>query len=131
MADFEQELINSRLEDPRVTNSDEFLTKLHNRISESEENKRTVTASIMMLIVVSVLTMTQFGAPIIESDYYYYYTDETETIFETDFWTVSSDSLDAHESYTDDLAYFLLDEGNFWETVELLNELELEKEITL
>ena len=65
MTDFEQRLINSRLEDPQVTNSDEFLTRLHNRISESEENKRTVTASIMMLIVVSVLTMTQFGAPII------------------------------------------------------------------
>ena len=77
----------------------------------------------MMLIVVSVLTMTQFGAPIIESDYFYY-TDATDTIFETDFWTVSSDSFDAHESYTDDLAYFLLQEGNFWETVELLNELE-------
>ena len=129
MTDFEQKLINSRLEDPRVTNSDEFLTRLHNRISESEDNKRTVTASIMMLIVVSVLTMTQFGAPIIESNFYY--TDETDTIFETDFWNVSSDSLDAHESYTDDLAYFLLQEGNFWETVELLNELELEEEITL
>jgi hypothetical protein len=129
MTDFKQKLINSRLEDPQVTNSDEFLTRLHNRISESEDNKRTVTASIMMLIVVSVLTMTQFGAPIIESDFYY--TDETHTFFETDFWIVSSDSLDAHESYTDDLAYFLLQEGNFWETVELLNELELEEEITL
>ncbi|MEC7730204.1 MAG: hypothetical protein VX497_02865 [Candidatus Neomarinimicrobiota bacterium] len=130
MTDFEQRLINSCSEDPQVTNSDEFLTRLHNRISESEENKRTVTASIMMLIVMSVLTMTQFGAPIIESDYFYY-TDETDMIFETDFWIMSSDSLDAHESYTDDLAYFLLQEGNFWETVDLLNELELEEEITL
>ena len=84
----------------------------------------------MMLIVVSVLTITQFGVPIIESDYFYY-TDETDTIFETDFWTVSSDSLQSDESYVADLAYFLLQEGNFWETVELLNELELEEEITL
>ena len=52
-------------------------------------------------------------------------------IFETDFWTVSSDSLQSDESYVNDLAYFLLQEGNFWETVELLNELELEEEITL
>jgi len=129
MTDFKQKLINSRLEDPQVTNSDEFLTRLHNRISESEDNKRTVTASIMMLIVVSVLTMTQFGAPIIESAIYY--TDETETFFETDFWIVNSDSLEADESYTDDLAYFLLQEGNLWETVELLNELKFEEEITL
>jgi len=130
MTDFEQKLINARLEDPRETNADEFLTRLHNRISESEENKRTVTASIMMLIVVSILTMTQFGAPINEPDYFYY-TDETDMIFETDFWTVNNDSLDAYESYTDDLAYFLLQEGNFWETVDLLNELELEEEINL
>ena len=129
MTDFEQKLINSRLEDPRVTNSDEFLTRLHNRISESEENKRTITASFMMLIVVSVLTMTQFGAPIIESAIYY--TDGTETFFETDFWIINSDSLEADESYTDDLAYFLLQEGNLWETVELQNELELEEETTL
>jgi hypothetical protein len=56
---------------------------------------------------------------------------EAETFFKTDFWTVNIDSLQADESYTDDLAYFLLQEGNFWETVELLNELELEEDITL
>ena len=83
----------------------------------------------MMLFVVGVLTFTQFGAPELEPEFYF--EDEPETFFETDFWTVNSDSLEADESYTDDLAYFLLQEGNFWETVELLNELELEEEITL
>ena len=129
MTDFEQKLINARLEDPRDTNSDEFLSRLHNRVTESEQNRQIITASFMMLFVVGVLTFTQFGAPELEPEFYF--ADEPEAFFETDFWTVNSDSLEADESYTDDLAYFLLQEGNFWETVELLNELELEEEITL
>ena len=129
MTDFEQKLINARLEDPRETNADEFLSKLHNRVTESEQNRQIITASFMMLFVVGVLTFTQFGAPELEPEFYF--ADEPETFFETDFWTLNSASLEADESYTDDLAYFLLQEGNFWETVELLNELELEEEITL
>ena len=129
MTDLEQKLINARLESPRDTNADEFLSRLHNRVTESEQNRQIITASFMMLFVVGVLTFTQFGAPELEPEFYF--ADEPETIFETDFWTLNSDSLEADESYTDDLAYFLLQEGNFWETVELLNELELEEEITL
>ena len=129
MTDFEQKLINSRLEDPRDTNADKFLSRLHNRVTESEQNRQILTASFMMLFVVGVLTFTQFGAPELEPEFYFL--DEAETFFKTDFWTVNSDSLQADESYTDDLAYFLLQEGNLWETVELLNELELEEEITL
>ena len=123
MTDFEQKLINARLEDPWDTNSDEFLSKLHNRVTEAEQNRKIITASFMMLFVVGVLTFTQFGAPELEPEFYF--ADEPETFFETDFWTLNSASLEADESYTDDLAYFLLQEGNFWETVELLNELEL------
>ena len=129
MTDFEQKLINSRLEDPRDTNVDDFLSRLHNRVVESEQNRQILTASFMMLFVVGVLTFTQFGVPEMEPEFYFL--DEAETFFKTDFWTVNSDSLQADESYTDDLAYFLLQEGNLWETVELLNELELEEEITL
>ena len=129
MTDLEQKLINARLESPRDTNADEFLSRLHNRVTESEQNRQIITASFMMLFVVGVLTFTKFGAPELEPEFYF--ADEPETFFETDFWTLNSASLEADESYTDDLAYFLLQEGNFWETVELLNELELEEEIIL
>jgi len=44
---------------------------------------------------------------------------------------VDIDSLEIDASYTEDLAYFLLDEGDFWDTVDLLNELTNEEEITL
>tara|TARA_Y100000031_G_scaffold3126_1_gene3666 strand:- start:807 stop:1025 length:219 start_codon:yes stop_codon:yes gene_type:complete len=60
-----------------------------------------------------------------------FYSIETEDYFETDFWTMSMDSLEVDESYTEDLAYFLLDEGDLWEAVDLLNELEMEEEVSL
>jgi hypothetical protein len=44
---------------------------------------------------------------------------------------MSIDSLEVDESYTEDLAYFLLDEGDLWEAVDLLNELEMEEEVSL
>ena len=60
-----------------------------------------------------------------------YYSMEIEDYFETDFWTMSIDSLEVDESYTEDLAYFLLDEGDLWEAVDLLNEIKMEEEISL
>ena len=61
----------------------------------------------------------------------YFYDEDIETFFGTDFWTINSDSLDHDSSYTYDIAYFLLQEGYVWDTVELLDELELEEEIAL
>ena len=97
MTDFEQKLINSRLEDPRDTNSDEFLSRLHNRVTESEQNRQILTASFMMLFVVGVLTFTPFGAPELEPEFYF--SDEPETFFETDFWTTKSYFLQKLKTY--------------------------------
>ena len=82
-----------------------------------------------MIIMVSLMTITQFGASGVETDYFY--DGEIETFFGTDFWTINSDSLDHDSSYTYDIAYFLMQEGYVWDTVELLDELELEEEIAL
>ena len=129
MIDFEKKLMNSYLDGPKETNADDFLAKLHNRVSESKDNRRTVITSLCMLMMVSLMTITQFGAPGIPTDYFY--DEDIETFFETDFWTINSDSLDHDISYTYDIAYFLLQEGYIWDTVELLDELELEEEIAL
>ena len=82
-----------------------------------------------MLMVLSLMTFTQFGAPSIQTEFYN--DEDIETFFGTDFWTINSDSLDHDSSYTYDIAYFLLQEGYVWDTVELLDELELEEEIAL
>ena len=128
MTDFDQKLTEMNSDKIPNLNPDEFLTKLHGRIHASHQNQQTGFAGLMMLLVVGFLSYTQWGVPI-ETELYY--ADETEVIFETDFWTIDVDYLEIDESYTEDLAYFLLDEGDFWDTIDLLNELTNEEEITL
>ena len=128
MNNFEQKILNMKSSSLPSADSDQFLSKLHGRIEESEQNKKTIMTSCMMIFVVGFLSWSQLGIPINEE---IFYSIETEDYFETDFWTMSMDSLELDESYTEDLAYFLLDEGDLWEAVDLLNELEMEEEVSL
>jgi hypothetical protein len=128
MHNFEKQLMNMNSVQTTESNSDEFLSKLHGRIQKSRQNRNTLMTGFMMIFVVGILSYSQLGVSI-ETELYY--ADETEDIFETDFWTVDIDSLEIDASYTEDLAYFLLDEGDFWDAVDLLNELTNEEEITL
>ena len=132
MNNFEQKILNmkssSRPSAPPSSDSGQFLSKLHGRIEESEQNTKTIMTSFIMIFVVGFLSWSQLGVSVNED---IFYSIETEDYFETDFWTMSIDSLEVDESYAEDLAYFLLDEGDLWEAVDLLNELEIEEEITL
>jgi len=128
MNNFEQKILNMKSGTRPSADSDQFLSKLHGRIEEGEQNKKTIMTSCMMIFVVGFLSWSQLGIPNNEE---IFYSIETEPYFETDFWTMSMDSLEVDESYTEDLAYFLLDEGDLWEAVDLLNELEMEEEVSL
>ena len=128
MNDFEQKILNMKSSSGPNSDSDQFLSKLHGRIEESEQNKKTIMMSFIMIVVIGFLSWSQLGVSINED---IYYSIETEDYFETDFWTMSIDSLEVDESYTEDLAYFLLDEGDLWEAVDLLNEIKMEEEISL
>jgi len=128
MNNFEQKILNMQSSSHPNSDSDQFLSKLHGRIKESEQNKITIMTSFLMIFVIGFLSWSQLGVPIYED---IYYSIESEDYFETDFWTMSIDSLEVDESYAEDLAYFLLDEGDLWEAVDLLNEIKMEEEITL
>ena len=128
MNNFEQKILNMKSSSHPSADSDQFLSKLHGRIKESEQNKITIMTSFLMIFVIGFLSWSQLGVPIYED---IYYSIESEDYFETDFWTMSIDSLEVDESYAEDLAYFLLDEGDLWEAVDLLNEIKMEEEITL
>jgi len=128
MNNFEQKILNMKSGSRPSADSDQFLSKLHGRIEEGEQNNKTIMTSCMMIFVVGFLSWSQLGVSVSED---VYYSTESEDYFETDFWTISIDSLEVDESYTEDLAYFLLDEGDLWEAVDLLNELEMEEEVSL
>ena len=128
MNNFEQKILNMKSSAQPSADSDQFLSKLHGRIEESEQNKKTIMTSFIMVFVIGFLSWSQLGVSVNED---IFYSIETEDYFETDFWTMSMDSLEVDESYTEDLAYFLLDEGDLWEALDLLNELEIEEEVSL
>ena len=128
MNNFEQKILNMKSSSHPNSDSDQFLSKLHGRIEEREQNKKTIVTSFLIIFVIGFLSWSQLGVPIYED---IYYSIESEDYFETDFWTMSIDSLEVDESYTEDLAYFLLDEGDLWEAVDLLNEIKMEEEISL
>jgi hypothetical protein len=127
MIDFEKQINNARIKEDQVVNEDEFLYKLEMRLRHSKDNRRIFMVSVMMLIAVFTLTITQYGAT--NNLETMFAVNDVENILETDFWNINGDSLNNYDSYFSDMALFLLEEGFVWETYELLNEFEQEKEI--
>ena len=129
MIDFEKQIKDARIKENRVVNEDEFLYKLEMRLQHSEDNRRTLMVSVIMLIVVFKLTITQNGTP--NNLETMFAADDLENILETDFWNINGDSLNDYDSYFSDMAFLLLEEGYVWETYDLINEFEQKEEIKL
>ena len=127
MIDFEKQIKDARIKENQVVNEDEFLYKLEMRLRHSKGNRRILMVSVMMLIVVFTLTITQNGTP--NNLETMFAADDVENILETDFWNINGDSLNDYDSYFSDMAFFLLEEGYVWETYELINEFEQKEEI--
>ena len=80
-----------------------------------------------MLIIVSLMTITQFRDKSIQTEFLY--NEEIKNPFETDFWNIYSDSLDEYDQeFFNNMTYILLDEGYVWETIELMERFKLSKE---
>ena len=127
MLDLEKRIINSRLGSVQDIDEDEFLYKLEMRVQHSQDNRSIMVSSFMMLAVVLVLTITQYGAS--NRSESAYFVEDIENVLETDLWNLNGDSLNNYDSYLNDMAYYLLQEGYVWETYDLLYVFEQEKEI--
>ena len=127
MIDFEKQIKDAHIKENQVVNEDEFLYKLEMRLQHSKDNRRTLMVSVMMLIVVFTLTITQNGTP--NNLETMFAADDLENIMETDFWNINGDSLNNYDSYFSDMAFLLLEEGYVWETYDLITEFEQKKEI--
>ena len=127
MIDFEKQIKDARIKENQVVNEDEFLYKLEMRLQHSKDNRRTLMVSVMMLIAVFTLTITQYGAS--NNLETMFAANDVENILETDFWNINGDSLNNYDSYFSDMAFLLLEEGYVWETYDLINEFEQKEEI--
>ena len=127
MIDFEKKIKDAHIEENQVVNEDEFLYKLEMRLQHSNDNRRTLMVSVMMLIIVFTLTITQNGAS--NNLETMFAANDVQNILETDFWNINGDSLNNYDSYFSDMAFLLLEEGYIWETYDLINEFEQKEEI--
>ena len=99
-------------------NVNEFISKLNDRIETSKTNRQIFFVKSLMVIIILLLTVTQFGPPNLELDNYLQ--SRTENLIETDFWNLNTYSPENEEEYFNNMTYFLIDEGYIWEAVELL-----------
>ena len=127
MIDFEKQIKDARIKENQVVNENEFLYKLEMRLQHSKDNRRTLMVSVMMLIIIFTLTITQNGTP--NNLETMFAADDVENILETDFWNINGDSLNNYDSYFSDMAFLLLEEGYVWETYDLITEFEQKEEI--
>ena len=127
MLDLEKRIINSRLGSVQDIDEDEFLYRLEMRVQHSKDNRSIMASSFMMIAVVLVLTITQYDAS--NRSESTYFVEDIENVLETDLWNLNGDSLNNYDSYLNDMAYYLLQEGYVWETYDLLYVFEQEKEI--
>ena len=107
--------------------TDDFLKRLHGKIEKKRQNQNVFTTSVIMFITVLFLSYTKIGISQ-ESEVGSFYLDESDNLFKTDFWNIDLDLGSVDENYSNELAYFLLNEGDLWETVELFNEISLIEE---
>ena len=127
MIDFEKQIKDARIKENQVVNEDEFLYIVDMRLRHSKGNRKILMVSVMMLIVVFTLTITQNGTP--NNLETMFAADDVENILETDFWNINGDSLNNYDSYFSDMAFLLLEEGYVWETYDLINEFEQKEDI--
>ena len=111
-----------------VDNS-EFLFKLETRIRQSKENRKILKMSFLLLFFLSTLTLSQFGGPYDQDILFYFYGQETN--IGTDLWNLDRYSIDHDEAFYNDVTYYLLDDYHTWETLELIHEILLNREVEL
>tara|TARA_Y100000590_G_scaffold377856_1_gene444383 strand:- start:113 stop:502 length:390 start_codon:yes stop_codon:yes gene_type:complete len=111
---------------PDKVDTDKFLDRLHLSIKERDENQRVFKTSIIMIIVLFILSYMRFDIPSeIERSYYI---SESDNLFKTDISSIEIDSNYVDDNYSNELAYFLLNEGDLWEALDVFNEILLDKE---
>lgn len=122
MNDFEKQLLKLNKSESIEIDESQFLSNLHNKIDSSRKNKQSLSIAILLVFTMFISTFTQLGTPI--DDEHYFAENIESNYFELDMWNIPDTAIVDYSNYVDDLAFYLLEEGDLWESVDLINELE-------
>ena len=125
MGDFEKKLRCSRLRLREEVDTEKFIENLENRISQKNNRQRSFIATSILVLFFGLISIPNFNKV---DDLDVFYTEEESNYFDVNFWTIQNDSMVMDSSYFEEVAYFLVEEGNIWETIDFFNEISLQKE---
>ena len=122
MNDFEEKLFKTNYHKKILVDKDNFLNSLHLNIKKTEEKRKLNNAYYGIIVLFLFLFINQNRLMDNSTEYLYY----EDTLYELDFYSINSDSLQFDDEYTYDVYMFLLEEGDIWQALDLINELENE-----
>ena len=122
MNDFEEKIFKTNYNKKILVDKDNFLKSLHLKIKKTEENRRLNNAYFGIIVLFLFLIINQYRLVDNSTEYLYY----EDALYELDFHSINSDSLQLEDEYTYDVYMFLLEEGDIWQALDLINELENE-----
>jgi len=125
VGDFEKELRTSRLRLREEVDTEKFIENLENRIIQKNNRQRSFIATSILVLFFGLISIPNFNKV---DNLDVFYTEEESNYFDVNFWTIQNDSMVMDSSYFEEVAYFLVEEGNIWETIDFFNEISLEKE---
>tara|TARA_B110001452_G_scaffold132884_1_gene110470 strand:+ start:2325 stop:2708 length:384 start_codon:yes stop_codon:yes gene_type:complete len=125
VGDFEKELRSSRLRLREEVDTEKFIENLENRIIQKNNRQRSFIATSILVLFFGLISIPNFNKV---DDLDVFYTEEESNYFDVNFWTIQNDSMVMDSSYFEEVAYFLVEEGNIWETIDFFNEISLEEE---
>jgi hypothetical protein len=125
VGDFEKELRTSRLRLREEVDTEKFIENLENRIIQKNNRQRSFIATSILVLFFGLISIPNFNKV---DDLDVFYTEEESNYFDVNFWTIQNDSMVMDSSYFEEVAYFLVEEGNIWETIDFFNKVSLEKE---
>ena len=122
MNDFQEKLFKINYHKKISIDKDNFLKSLHLKIKKTEEKRKLNNAYFGIIVLFLFLIINQHRLIDNPIEYLYYEDD----LYELDFHSINSDSLQLEDQYTYDVYMFLLEEGDIWQALDLINELENE-----
>ena len=122
MNDFEEKLFKTNYHKKILVDKDNFLNSLHLKIKKTEEKRKLNNAYFGIIVLFFFLIINQHRLIDNPIEYLFY----EDALYELDFHSINSDSLQLEDQYTYDVYMFLLEEGDIWQALDLINELENE-----
>lgn len=122
MNDFQEKFFKTNYHKKISIDKDNFLKSLHLKIKKTEEKRKLNNAYFGIIVLFLFLIINQHRLIDNPIEYLYY----EDALYELDFHSINSDSLQLEDQYTYDVYMFLLEEGDIWQALDLINELENE-----